>query len=91
MRPPTRCAVLLAALACAAGGARAQAIRGRVVDAASGRGVAHARVEVIRDDQSVAIRGRTDSDGDFLVPAPTGMPVRIRSGRTGYDRMPRRA
>ena len=62
----------------------AQTIRGRVVDARTGEGVAEAAVSALTDGGRRAGRARTGSDGKFSLPVRTAGSMRLRVERTGY-------
>lgn len=76
---------LLPLLACAmAAPAAAQSIRGRVLDATTGRPVAEATVLLLAADGSVRERERTDDDGRFSVAVREEGTFRVRAERLGY-------
>lgn len=83
-RPSLRALAVVAAVGAAAP-LHAQVVRGRVLDAASGEGVAGARVTVLGAGDRAA--GRTDSgpDGAFRVELRTAGTVRIRAERQGLE------
>ena len=76
-------AAFAAVLACAAPLA-AQTVRGRVIDAASGEGVAQAQVQALTAEGRDAGRARTGPDGAFQLELRAPGTVRIQAERTGY-------
>jgi hypothetical protein len=76
--------VLLAACALAATPLAAQTVRGRVLDAASGEGIAAAEVQALTLEGRDAGRARTAADGSFQFALRAAGTVRIQAQRTGY-------
>ncbi len=64
--------------------AAAQVLRGRVLDAADGRPVPHARISVATADGRVVARAATGAAGTFSIALRVTEPVRLRAERTGY-------
>jgi hypothetical protein len=62
----------------------AQTVRGRVLDAASGEGIAAAEVQALTLEGREAGRARTAADGSFQLPLRAAGTVRIQAQRTGY-------
>jgi hypothetical protein len=75
----------LAALLFAALPLSAQAVRGRVIDAATGEGVAQAQVQAVTPEGHDAGRARTGPDGAFEIQLRAAGTMRIRAERTGYQ------
>lgn len=64
----------------------AQTVRGRVIDAATGEGVAQAQVQAVTvSGDNDAGRARTGPDGAFTLPLRAAGTVRIRAARAGYQ------
>jgi hypothetical protein len=64
----------------------AQTVRGRVIDAATGEGVAQAQVQAVSaSGGNDAGRVRTGPDGAFTLPLRAAGTVRIRAERAGYQ------
>ncbi len=81
--------ILLAAATLAAGlsplAAPAQVIRGSIIDAATGDGIAAAYVAIL-DTGGVAVGGgATGADGRFALQVPRRAVYRLRASRLGYD------
>jgi hypothetical protein len=64
--------------------AAAQLLRGRVLDAADGKPVPHARISVVTAEGRVVARAATSTAGTFSVALRVTEPVRLRADRTGY-------
>jgi hypothetical protein len=64
----------------------AQVIVGRVVDAASGEGVARARVAAIPADHGWLVQAMTGPDGRFSIVLTAGGPYRVEVAREGVRR-----
>lgn len=79
--------VAFCALALSCAPAAAQVVAGRVVDAASGAGVAHARVVVSATDRDDPRRAATGDDGRFAVLVGGHGEYRVRVAREGYREM----
>jgi hypothetical protein len=62
----------------------AQTVRGRVLDAATGEGVAAAAVQARSADGHDMGRARTAADGSFAIQLRAAGTVRIQAERTGY-------
>ncbi|HEU0052717.1 MAG TPA: carboxypeptidase regulatory-like domain-containing protein, partial [Longimicrobium sp.] len=75
---------LLALLVLAAAPAGAQTVRGRVLDAASGKPVAQALVTAT-DSAGTTVRARADDEGAFSLALPGGGQARIVAERLGYE------
>src|SRR6185436_3762942 len=76
--------VLFAALVVAATPLAAQTVRGRVLDAASGEGIAEVAVQALGADGHDVGRARTAADGSFVLQLRAAASVRIQAQRTGY-------
>ena len=74
----------LAALLLAAAPLSAQAVHGKVIDAATGEGVAQAQVQAVTLEGRDAGRARTGPDGTFRFELRAPGTVRIRAERTGF-------
>lgn len=74
----------LAALVCAAVGADAQVLRGRVSDAASGRPLPSVSVSLYTDSLKLLASVRSDSMGEFEVRLPRPGAFYIMPRRIGY-------
>jgi hypothetical protein len=61
----------------------AQTVRGKVLDAATGEGVAQAEVQALSEGHDLG-RARTAADGSFEMRLRTAGTVRIQARRTGY-------
>jgi hypothetical protein len=68
----------------AAGPAYAQVVRGRVIDHASGEGVAEARVEAFAGGNSGG-RARSSADGKFEMRLRAPGTFRLHTGRSGFN------
>ena len=79
-----RIASIAGILALAAAPLAAQTIRGRVVDARTGEGVAEAAVSALTDGGRRAGQARTGADGKFSLPVRAAGSMRLRVERTGY-------
>lgn len=78
------CSGWLLACGVLASDATAQAVAGRVLDAASGEAIAGALVQLIAADSSILLSAVTDEDGAFRL-APSGGNVQfVRASRVGY-------
>ncbi|HKP77264.1 MAG TPA: carboxypeptidase regulatory-like domain-containing protein [Longimicrobiaceae bacterium] len=84
MRAPVRLPVVALFLLSAATSARAQILRGRVIDNASGEGVATATVEALAAGRSAG-RARTAVDGKFEVRLRAPGTFQLLAQRTGYS------
>ena len=62
----------------------AQTVRGRVLDAASGEGVAQAAVQALSAEGRDVGRARTAADGSFVLQLRAAASVRIQAQRAGY-------
>jgi len=62
----------------------AQSVRGKVLDAATGEGIAEAAVQALGADGHNVGRARTGPDGSFQMPLRAAATVRIEAQRTGY-------
>jgi hypothetical protein len=65
----------------------AQVIRGRVVEAGTGRGIPVARIAAVAADGQVLARTISAADGSFSVGVTPEDPYRIVVGRTGYGEL----
>jgi len=74
----------LVALVVAATPLAAQTVRGRVLDAASGEGIAQVAVQALGADGHDVGRARTGPDGSFVLPLRAAASVRIQAQRAGY-------
>jgi len=62
-----------------------QTMRGRVLDAATGEGVAQAQVQALTEEGRDGGHTRTRADGSFEIPLRAPGTFRIRAERTGYN------
>lgn len=83
--PALRSLLPLALALLAAQPLSAQLIRGRVVDAATGEGVAEATVAALASGTRAAARVRTGADGTFDLPLRRPGEFTVRVERTGYQ------
>ncbi len=86
---PKRCRspalfTLTASLMLLAGDSAAQAVRGQVVDSATGMPVGTGFVVLLAGDGSEVSRALSSRDGRFRLEAPSGGDFRLRSERIGY-------
>ena len=79
-----RCFLPLAALSVAAAPLAAQTVRGKVLDAASGEGIAQAAVQALSADGRDVGHARTAADGSFALQLRAAASVRIQAQRAGY-------
>jgi hypothetical protein len=76
--------VVLAACVLATTPLAAQTVRGKVLDAATGEGIAEAAVQARSADGHNVGRARTGPDGSFQMPLRAAATVRIEAQRAGY-------
>jgi len=81
---PVRTSFLLAAAVLAAAPLAAQTVRGRVLDAATGDGVAQVAVQARTPEGHDLGRARTGADGTFQIQLRAPGTMRIQAERAGY-------
>ena len=80
-----RTLLLAAALGLMAAPLHAQTMRGKVLDAATGEGVAQAQVQALTEEGRDGGHARTRADGSFEIPLRAPGTFRIRAERAGYN------